>query len=261
MSVAVEVAEAPCPNCATPLRGDYCHGCGQEAQLQNRTVAIARQFVEGLFHLDGRLWRTLKGVILTPGGLSRDWREGKRARHVPPLNFFLFATLTLLAASGLTGVSMVGFDFERLSHLEAGSWNEMSVRIAREPKAFTADVNAWSRRLAILVVPASALALAVLVGNRRGATFYDHVVVSLYGSSVFFLALAGVLILDRVADMRPVVGPPVLMMLGVHFLVHVRVAYDLTWGGALTRALAYGAAAAAYASAQLAIVLRLATYA
>src|SRR3712207_1839582 len=105
MTEAITRQGPRCPNCAVRLRGPFCHGCGQGARLQNRATAIAVEFVQGMLQFDNRLWRTLHGALVAPGRVSREWREGKRVRHVPPLAFFLFATLVLLAASSISGVS------------------------------------------------------------------------------------------------------------------------------------------------------------
>lgn len=80
-----------CANCGTPLIGHYCHECGQQAHLHNKLGHLLHEFVEGIAHFDGRLWRTLPIMVLRPGRLSRDWIEGKRARYVAPLHIFLFA--------------------------------------------------------------------------------------------------------------------------------------------------------------------------
>lgn len=80
-----------CANCGTTLLGHYCHECGQQGHLHNKLGHLLHEFVEGIAHFDGRLWRTLPIMVLRPGRLSRDWIEGKRARYVAPLHIFLFA--------------------------------------------------------------------------------------------------------------------------------------------------------------------------
>ena len=59
---------APCPNCGTALAGPWCHACGQSAEDFHRSlVKLAGEALEGLFELDGRLWRTLP----RPGASAR----------------------------------------------------------------------------------------------------------------------------------------------------------------------------------------------
>jgi hypothetical protein len=102
-TVAAEVAHGaahslpvgtPCPNCATPLQGGWCHACGQKAEKYDRSIwhLIAEAF-EGLTHLDGRVWQTLPRLILKPGQLTRDYLDGHRAVQIPPFRMFLVVLL------------------------------------------------------------------------------------------------------------------------------------------------------------------------
>ena len=92
-----------CLNCETELTGRYCHACGQEFSNQHRSILhLAYEAVEGLFHIDGRLWRTIPALFVEPGKLSRDYFDGKRARHVPPFRTFLISLLLfILSAEGV----------------------------------------------------------------------------------------------------------------------------------------------------------------
>lgn len=101
----VEAAEHArvCANCAERLQGAYCHACGQKGHLHGRLWHLVHEFAEGLAHFDGRLWRTLPLLVFNPGRLSREWRQGKRVRYVPPLHVFLFAVFLLFLIPSLTG--------------------------------------------------------------------------------------------------------------------------------------------------------------
>ncbi|HXA38929.1 MAG TPA: DUF3667 domain-containing protein [Phenylobacterium sp.] len=90
----------PCANCGTPLEGAYCHACGQDSDTHKRSIRhLAFEAVEGLFELDGRLWRTLPALFFRPGGLARDYIEGRIVRHVPPFRTFLVALLLFIFAA------------------------------------------------------------------------------------------------------------------------------------------------------------------
>ena len=92
-----------CLNCGAALHGRFCHACGQAADDHHRSMLhLAWEAVEGLFHLDGRLARTLPLLFLHPGRLARDHFEGRRQRHVPPFRLFLVTLLLfMLALEGL----------------------------------------------------------------------------------------------------------------------------------------------------------------
>jgi len=89
-----------CANCGAMLAGRYCHDCGQSADTHKRSLLhLAREAVEGLFEVDGRLARTVPALFFRPGALARDYLEGRIARHVPPFRTFLVALLLLIFAA------------------------------------------------------------------------------------------------------------------------------------------------------------------
>ncbi|ALL13737.1 DUF3667 domain-containing protein [Caulobacter henricii] len=90
----------PCTNCGTTLEGWYCHACGQNADNHRRTILhLIWEAIEGMFHLDGRLARTLPLMFFKPGVLAKDYMEGRIARHVPPFRTFLVALLLFIFAA------------------------------------------------------------------------------------------------------------------------------------------------------------------
>lgn len=90
----------PCANCGTLLEGRYCHECGQTSDDHHRSLPhLVWEAIEGMFHLDGRLARTLPLLFLRPGVLARDYMEGRIARHVPPFRTFLVALLLFIFAA------------------------------------------------------------------------------------------------------------------------------------------------------------------
>ncbi|HLZ85543.1 MAG TPA: DUF3667 domain-containing protein [Caulobacteraceae bacterium] len=93
-------ADEACANCAAVLRGPYCHVCGQGADRHRRSLPhLIWEAIESLFHLDGRLARTVPDLLFRPGRLARDYMEHRIARHVPPFRTFLVALLIFILAA------------------------------------------------------------------------------------------------------------------------------------------------------------------
>ena len=92
-------AHAECLNCGAHLHGRFCHACGQSGDDHHRSIFhLLWEAVEGMFHLDGRLARTVPLLFLKPGRLARDHFEGRRQRHVPPFRLFLVTLLLFMLA-------------------------------------------------------------------------------------------------------------------------------------------------------------------
>ncbi|HEY4531434.1 MAG TPA: DUF3667 domain-containing protein [Luteimonas sp.] len=82
-------APAHCENCAAPLHGAFCHACGQSIHNPIRHFGHAiEEFFEAFWHLDGRLFRTLRD-LLSPGRVAINYLAGHRARYIAPLRLFV----------------------------------------------------------------------------------------------------------------------------------------------------------------------------
>lgn len=82
-----------CDNCATVLVGGYCHVCGQRAHNPLHDLRHAAEEVfESFWHLDGRIFVTLRGLF-SPGRVASEFLAGKRAKYIPPLRLFLIMSV------------------------------------------------------------------------------------------------------------------------------------------------------------------------
>ncbi len=89
--------EHACLNCGAALTGPYCHSCGQHAHVHRTLGAILHDLLHGVFHFEGKVWRTLPMLVWKPGELTRRYVHGERARFVSPLALFLFCVFLMFA--------------------------------------------------------------------------------------------------------------------------------------------------------------------
>jgi hypothetical protein len=101
--------EHACLNCGTPLTGPFCHECGQHAHVHRTLGAFFHDFLHGVLHFEGKIWRTLPLLAWRPGDLTRRYIDGQRARFVSPIALFLFSVFLMFAVIGLTGNSNPNF--------------------------------------------------------------------------------------------------------------------------------------------------------
>ncbi len=83
-----------CRNCSSPIRGQYCAGCGQRSISRVITMwELTRDMVGDIADLDSRIWRSLIPLLLKPGHLTADYLKGRRARYMPPFRMYLVLSI------------------------------------------------------------------------------------------------------------------------------------------------------------------------
>jgi hypothetical protein len=89
LPATVPDAHGHCENCHADLHGHYCHECGQSVHSPIRHFGHAvEEFFEAFWHLDGRLFRTLRDLA-SPGRVAIAYLAGHRARYIAPLRLFV----------------------------------------------------------------------------------------------------------------------------------------------------------------------------
>ena len=98
--------EGACLNCGCTLEGEYCHCCGQKAQVHRTLSAWWHDFLHSVLHVDGKFWRTLPLLAWKPGELTRRYARGERAKFISPLALFLFTVFLMFAVFSIAGPSL-----------------------------------------------------------------------------------------------------------------------------------------------------------
>lgn len=243
----------PCYNCGTPLRGPWCYACGQSAEDFHRSAFhLVGEAVEGLTHADGRLWRTLPRLIVSPASLTGDYLAGKRASQVPPLRLFLVVLLMVFLVGEWTGsggnthlsaLTIDPGDRAKLQKFEVHiyqPWDTALTDWARthlsravdNPDRFVEAMGAWAHDFAFLMLPISAFILAILFVFRRRFVLFDHMIFSMHS-----LAFQGLLLVMNMLSWA--VGLHLtgwlLLLSPVHLFFHLRGVYGLGTFGTLVR--------------------------
>jgi hypothetical protein len=261
----------PCANCATPLSGPWCYACGQSAEDFHRSILrLGGEVVEGLLHMDGRLWRTLPDLMLRPGRLTRSYLEGHRAPQIPPLRLFLVVLLAIFLIGGLAGggkLATITTDvdakgkvaaaktrtFDKMTPEErakvidqiqvnlgsdkpdqaASQWLRDRIQhTLADPERFKLVLEQWSERFAFLMLPISALMLSVLFIFQRRFYLFDHTIFSLHSLSAVGMVIVIGQILHPVIDAIAFVP---LLATPVHLFAHMRGVYRTSVAGTLAR--------------------------
>ncbi len=249
-----------CLNCEAGLAGRWCSSCGQSDEARHRSLShLGAELAEALTHADSRLWRTLGRLAWSPGRLTRDYLEGHRISQLPPLRlvlialFLLFAVASLLArplhvpripASHLAEVQheiseSVGelkearSEVGRSAHARnVDQWLRARVSHAvADPAGLVRFMADWAERFAVLMLPASALMLAVLF-RGRGFTLFDHLIFSMHSVTASAIVVLAVMLGDWGGFLA---ANWLLLLPPVHLFRHMRGVYDTSAIGTLWR--------------------------
>ena len=85
-----------CRNCDSSLQSQYkfCYHCGQSVINFVRPVKPAlKDMLHETLDIDGRLFTTVKTLLLKPGLLSLAYCDGKRVTYTPPLRMYLVMSI------------------------------------------------------------------------------------------------------------------------------------------------------------------------
>jgi len=191
-----------CLNCGTLRIGPYCHDCGQHAHESHRS--LRRLAVEGLrsaTESDGPFLRTLRRLAFNPGGLTRDYLNGKRASQVPPVRLFLFALAVFLIAAE-RGIKVVIASPNPAQRAAMPEWvRRFSDFEQVHGLDFLHAMHRSAELFAVLTVPIAAILLKLIYFDRRAMTLYDHAITAAYSLSFQFVMLAIIVALPDSIDM------------------------------------------------------------
>ncbi|MEQ1688274.1 MAG: DUF3667 domain-containing protein, partial [Sphingopyxis sp.] len=240
------------------LIGAYCHGCGQKALVHRSITAFGHDLLHGIWHFDGKLWRTLPMLLWRPGELTRAYIDGQRARYMSPLSMFLLAVFltfavfnTLGSGAESTGTSdhsvqtsvgdnplaRVNIDLSNATS-DIPFINTALAKARENPSLMLYKLQNAAYKYAWGLIPLSALFLWLLYPFSRRFGLYDHLVFVTY-SLCFMLLLLVVVRIAGAIGISAILTEPVLVFAPViHIYRQLRGAYGGTRLGAAWRTVA-----------------------
>lgn len=205
------VSRAICLSCGAGQVGRYCSECGE--RRIGRADLTVRAFLEAaLYELtdaDGRLWRSVRSLLLHPGRLSEEYLVGRRRPWLSPVQLFLICNVTFFVL--LEFLPLYVFTTRLSDHLlgnEYGPWllglearPGITFRaLLQDQEAFAAYARTFdavtagpAKSLIFSMIPGIALVLYVLHGRRR-RHFVEHLVFATHLLAVVLVTIVVTLI-------------------------------------------------------------------
>jgi hypothetical protein len=195
-----------CHNCGIRLNGPYCSACGQRALPLDLTFhEFFHEFSHELLHYDGRIFQTIRRLLLWPGFLTREYLQGHRARWIPPLRLYLTLSVIFFAVNAFVPLQTAtsGSRTESGWHLSwrtgpqvnvSGTGDEDAEEAARKlgfedaaamNEAVNHAIRTWLPRLMFVLVPLFAW-LAARLYHRVDRNYLHHLIFALHVHSAFF---------------------------------------------------------------------------
>jgi hypothetical protein len=79
-----------CKNCGISFEGKFCPNCSQKADTHRFTLGhFAHETTHAITHTDKGILLLIKGMMLQPGIVVREFVEGKRKKYFNPFTFLL----------------------------------------------------------------------------------------------------------------------------------------------------------------------------
>ena len=211
-----------CHNCGIKLSGPYCAACGQKSVPLSVTLHdFFHEFTHEMLHVDGRLFQSVRRLMLSPGFLTREYIQGRRARWISPIRLYLLFSVTFFALSAFTGfrVGLNSVNRESGWHFSLGNTTPASVNMdddeakalgfesAREMQAaINQALLAWVPRVMFVLLPlfAGLVALAYRSADRN---YLHHLIFALHLHAAWFAAAA-------LAKSLELLSPPIGALFG-----------------------------------------------
>src|SRR5688572_2509683 len=113
-----------CRNCGAALAGAYCSACGQPAHLHRSLSSLGHDILHGVFHFEGKLWRTIPELFFHPGRLTRRYIDGERAKFISPMALYLFTVFLMFGVFSFTTSNVFDSTEESVAGDVVEQWKE-----------------------------------------------------------------------------------------------------------------------------------------
>lgn len=199
-----------CLNCNTPLTATqkFCSECGQKTSVKRVHLHdVFHDMIHYFTHADKGIFTLLKSLIVKPGLVAKEYVEGKRKKHFPPLNFFLIVAAIYVLTDGMAA------KYRFTSNTQQAQQYKTEQRISAVPDAkeviaaqkigkVSRFFAKYSNYVAMLAAPLISL-LIWLVYLKGRYNYTEHLVANLYliGFTNLFRCLLII---------------PVTLLLGIH---------------------------------------------
>ncbi len=177
-----ELKEHSCKSCGHVFMGEYCNVCGEKVlHPSDRSFKkLMSNILIAITFADSKLVKTLWLILKKPGELSKDFAEGRRVKHLPPLSlffvlnlvYFFFPVIQLFNASLNTQLLSPLHGWYKT--LIANKLIGMKMDVASFSLIYNIKSTAYAKLMVMVFVVLASLPLNLLY-SKRNRYFSDHI--------------------------------------------------------------------------------------
>ena len=201
-----------CVTCGHDAQGNFCAYCGEKRRANHDFSLrhVLAEAAEAFFHVDSKVFLTLRTLVTRPGKLTCEFFLGRRKPYMSPLQTFFVCNLLFFVLQPLTGLEILAPPlrvFESNSFMGKTATRLVDRRLTKEhlsrtnPEQFAEFTERFERvahlqakSLILVLSPMLAVVLAIFnLGRRR--YFSKQIIFSLHAYAWWLLWLLANLVL------------------------------------------------------------------
>jgi hypothetical protein len=177
-----------CANCDQAVQGPaqkFCPACGQPTPAHRIDWHfLGHELEHSVLHMDRGILYSLKGLMLRPGHLMRDYIEGRRGGQVKPLMLLMIMAAVVVLASkfflqGDVVGSMMSAGGTGTAKVNAGAQVDPAL-MAKAIAAATDWMNHHFAAFTLLLLPLEALALKLSFHRQGNPNYPEWLVITAF---------------------------------------------------------------------------------
>lgn len=201
-----------CITCGRVASEHFCAHCGEKRRDDHDFSLrhVLAEAAEAFFHVDSKIFLTLKTLMTTPGKLTVEFFHGRRKPYMSPLQTFFVCNLIFFVLQPLTGLEILApslrtyenndrfksiairmvdqrLAHDHLSRTNDQQFNDFSVRFYR-------NAHLQAKSMIFVLAPLLAVIMAVL-NLRKRRYFSEHLIFALHAYAWWLLWLLAILVI------------------------------------------------------------------
>jgi Protein of unknown function (DUF3667) len=168
-----------CPTCGSTATTLYCGNCGERRLAGAAPIEGGGAAMRARASFIRRLRASLGALASPPGQLTADWIGGRRVCYLAPLSLFLWINVAFFVVQWASGLGVLTWPLQFHLSDDSIAWlttrlfalhrPDMTVPTDAYANVFNALESVHAKSLVIVMVPAFAAVLGVLLLDRRHA--------------------------------------------------------------------------------------------